>query len=134
MGLWWFAPRIGLEAGAGITLESAMVYHADLMFTLIQVTDKEKGVGKLVPRLVDKGPLFMSMGIRPRAVVRSDKTEWSIRSPALFSFCPKAGRWELFYQFAWCLVIVPKLEVDADVYIGARYYIGGRKSFSPELQ
>ena len=48
--LWWFTPSLGLEAGAGITLDSAIVYHADLMFTLIRVTDKQKGVGRLVPR------------------------------------------------------------------------------------
>ena len=84
------------------------------------------------PGLIDKGPFFMSMGIGPRAVVVNDKTEWSIRSPALFSFYPNAGRWELFYQFAWCLVVVPKVTIDADVYIGARYYIGGRKSLSSD--
>jgi hypothetical protein len=73
--LWWITPRIGLEAGAGVSLDWVQVYHADLMITVLRVTDKDTGVGKIVPRLVDAGPFFVSFGLGPRAVVTYKETE-----------------------------------------------------------
>lgn len=110
---WWTGLRSAWAAGVGYSFKDESDLHGHVDYLWHKVRD----LGSDQPRL----PLYYGIGARYRANDVGDDSI-GIRIPIGLEYLFASSSFDVFFEIVPVLDVVPELDFDANVGVGARYF------------